>query len=109
MALFCPTCANLLLTETTLGDLRLFCRSCPYVYNVRETFVHRHYLGPRRDDDLPRVQGESEKWKDVQQTTTTCPYCSHTKAYFMQLQTRSGDEPMTIFYRCVKCTKQWKE
>ncbi|ULT91902.1 hypothetical protein L3Y34_009529 [Caenorhabditis briggsae] len=40
-----------------------------------------------------------------------CPLCSHERAYFMQLQTRSADEPITIFYRCANnsCAHRWKE
>jgi DNA-directed RNA polymerase III subunit RPC11 len=38
-----------------------------------------------------------------------CPRCSHQRAYFFQMQTRSADEPMSTFYRCVECGHQWKE
>lgn len=43
--------------------------------------------------------------------TETCPKCSHSRAYFMQMQTRSADEPMTIFYKCCSptCGHRWKE
>ena len=41
----------------------------------------------------------------------TCPKCEHSKAYFVQMQTRSADEPMTIFYKCCNkdCNHRWKE
>ncbi len=41
----------------------------------------------------------------------TCPKCAHGKAYFMQMQTRSADEPMTIFFKCCNpdCAHRWKE
>lgn len=41
----------------------------------------------------------------------TCPKCEHPKAYFMQMQTRSADEPMTIFFKCCNpdCDHRWKE
>ena len=42
-------------------------------------------------------------------TAETCPKCSHAKAYFMQMQTRSADEPMTTFYKCCACGHRWKE
>ncbi len=32
-----------------------------------------------------------------------CRECGHKKAYFMEIQIRSADEPMTIFFRCVNC------
>ena len=41
----------------------------------------------------------------------TCPKCEHPRAYFMQIQTRSADEPMSIFYKCCnhECQHQWNE
>jgi len=41
----------------------------------------------------------------------TCPYCGHGEAAFREFQTRSADEPATLFYRCLneKCQKQWRE
>ena len=43
--------------------------------------------------------------------TEKCPRCEHPRAYFMQLQTRSADEPMTTFYKCCnpQCGHQWRE
>ena len=41
----------------------------------------------------------------------TCPKCDHPRAYYMQLQTRSADEPMTVFFKCcnTQCNHRWKE
>jgi DNA-directed RNA polymerase subunit M/transcription elongation factor TFIIS len=38
-----------------------------------------------------------------------CKYCPSTELVFSQMQTRSGDEPMTIFVRCTQCNKQWRQ
>lgn len=35
--------------------------------------------------------------------------CDSTQAYFRQVQIRSADEPMTTFYKCVKCNQDWRE
>ncbi|XP_055328990.1 DNA-directed RNA polymerase III subunit RPC10-like [Paramacrobiotus metropolitanus] len=43
------------------------------------------------------------------ETESTCPKCNHKRAYYHQMQTRSADEPMTIFYKCVSCGNQWRE
>lgn len=46
----------------------------------------------------------------------TCKNCLRTKGKensrnctFYQLQTRSSDEPMTTFVRCLNCSKVWKD
>lgn len=43
--------------------------------------------------------------------TETCPKCGHLRAYFMQIQTRSADEPMTTFYKCcnAQCGHRWRD
>lgn len=43
--------------------------------------------------------------------TETCPKCSHNRAFFMQIQTRSADEPMTTFYKCCNmgCAHRWRD
>jgi len=40
-----------------------------------------------------------------------CESCGHKEAYFKQIQIRSADEPMTIFYKCTnkKCGHKWRE
>lgn len=41
----------------------------------------------------------------------SCPKCSHSVAYFMQIQIRSADEPMTTFFKCCNssCNHRWRE
>lgn len=41
----------------------------------------------------------------------TCPNCKFGKAVYHELQTRSADEPMTIFYMCANknCKHRWNE
>lgn len=40
---------------------------------------------------------------------TTCPFCNNKEAFFLMVQLRSADEPMTCFYKCTKCKQRWKE
>jgi DNA-directed RNA polymerase III subunit RPC11 len=39
-----------------------------------------------------------------------CAKCKGTEAYFLQIQIRSADEPMTVFYKCINtsCGHQWR-
>lgn len=43
--------------------------------------------------------------------TVNCPNenCDGREAYYKQAQIRSADEPMTTFFRCVKCGHDWRE
>ena len=38
-----------------------------------------------------------------------CFKCGCNKTTFFQLQTRSGDEPMTTFIECSNCKNKWKK
>ena len=37
-----------------------------------------------------------------------CGRCKQNKTIYMQMQTRSADEPMTTFVNCVNCGNAWK-
>ena len=43
--------------------------------------------------------------------SATCPKCEHKRAFLMQIQTRSADEPMTTCYKCcnMSCSHQWRD
>jgi len=38
----------------------------------------------------------------------TCGKCKSNKVEHTQRQTRSADEPMTVFCNCLKCGKRWR-
>jgi DNA-directed RNA polymerase III subunit RPC11 len=84
--------------------MRFYCQTCPYVHNITETVTKKLPLTRKKVDD---VLGGDDAWKNVDQTEATCPSCANNKAYFMQIQIRSADEPMTIFYKCTSCSKTW--
>jgi DNA-directed RNA polymerase subunit M/transcription elongation factor TFIIS len=39
----------------------------------------------------------------------TCSKCKSKKTSFYEMQTRSADEPMTVFIQCINCGKRWKQ
>lgn len=43
--------------------------------------------------EVDDVMGGEDSWKNVDSTDAPCPKCENPKAYFMQLQIRSADEP----------------
>lgn len=87
---------------------RFACNTCPYVHNVTRKVTNRKYPKLKEVDD---VLGGAAAWENVDSTAEPCPKCEHPRAYFMQLQTRSADEPMTTFYKCgnAQCGHRWRD
>ena len=46
---------------------------------------------------------------DLPKTSKECKKCKNTTAYYWLIQTRSGDEPPTQFFKCTKCKHTWRE
>ncbi|CUM67030.1 uncharacterized protein PRCAT00004718001 [Priceomyces carsonii] len=110
MLSFCPHCSNMLLiSESGEGFNRFQCPTCPYEFKIEGFKMYDRKMFTRKEVD--DVLGGANAWDNVDQTTVQCPVdsCGATKAYFFQLQIRSADEPMTTFYKCVKCSNQWRE
>ena len=40
--------------------------------------------------------------------TFTCRKCKGNQCTYYQMQTRSADEPMTVFVNCITCGNRWK-
>lgn len=109
MVAFCPFCENILFVqESATSNIQLVCNICPIYFPVKRTFRIRNYYKLKEIDD---VLGGEEAWKNVDSTEERCPKCAHPRAYFMQIQTRSADEPMTTFYRCCNpnCNHNWRD
>ncbi|VDD82990.1 unnamed protein product [Mesocestoides corti] len=85
--LFCPVCDSLLSIEESSHCYALNCTdpSCAYQWFVTSLIVSSAQI--------------EEK----------CPKCGHNRAYFIQMQTRSADEPSTTKYSCMKCEFVWTE
>jgi DNA-directed RNA polymerase subunit M/transcription elongation factor TFIIS len=47
--------------------------------------------------------------KDMATDMFKCTRCGKRQCTYYELQTRSADEPMTIFIRCIPCGKQWRQ
>ena len=37
-----------------------------------------------------------------------CGRCKKRQCSYFEMQTRSADEPMTVFVTCINCGKRWK-
>jgi len=58
-----------------------------------------------------KMKRDASKYTDNTQASTdifTCKKCRSKRCTYYELQTRSADEPATIFVTCLDCGKHWK-
>jgi DNA-directed RNA polymerase subunit M/transcription elongation factor TFIIS len=67
-----------------------------------------HWLS-RIDARLKRETRLLEGNKEMATDAYKCSNCSKRQCVYYELQTRSADEPMTLFVLCLNCGKQWRQ
>ena len=76
-------------------------------------FMSHQEMMPERWDEMIKVNSIRDKGKyethvEASTDTFTCRKCKSKKCSYYQMQTRSADEPMTIFIICLECGARWK-
>ncbi|KAG9243731.1 DNA-directed RNA polymeras-like protein III subunit rpc10 [Calycina marina] len=121
MLLFCPSCANVLTVSTTkvpsptqgnnvLEDTNRFeCRTCPYEYILTKRWFERKTFERKVQEKV--FGGDNAEAGQQQTATKQCnsAACDGREASYYEVQIRSADEPMTLFYTCLTCKAQWRE
>jgi transcription elongation factor S-II len=62
-----------------------------------------------KDKLLQREQKILEGNKSRATDQFKCRRCHKRECTYYELQTRSADEPMTIFITCLNCGKEWRQ
>ena len=60
------------------------------------------------DRELLRTKAAYEPQATAMTDRYTCGKCKKNKCSYYELQTRSADEPMTMFITCLHCGHRWK-
>jgi DNA-directed RNA polymerase subunit M len=109
---FCPKCETRLKLKQVKSDdgtlVTLVCDNCGYTDKAGKSITK-----PTEEElvEAPaiKVVGEKEsKLSTLPTIKVDCPKCGHGEANWWFLQTRSGDEPPTQFYRCLNCNHTWR-
>jgi DNA-directed RNA polymerase subunit M/transcription elongation factor TFIIS len=72
-------------------------------------------MNPKRWEILinEKIKRDKKKFDEnnVASMTDTflCRKCKGRKCTYYELQTRSADEPMTIFIQCIDCGNRWRQ
>lgn len=77
-------------------------------------FMTHQEMDPKKWESLIAAKSIRDKNKFEQRLeamtdTLTCRKCFSKKCSYYAMQTRSSDEPMTIFASCLECGKRWKQ
>lgn len=111
---FCPDCSNLLTPQKDEKKKVLACLHCGYKKDLSAAAKNNYRIGEKIEhipekEELVVIDEELAQQKTMPSTRVVCPKCGHKEASYWQVQTRSGDEAMTTFYRCLKCKQTWRE
>jgi len=76
-------------------------------------FMTHQELNPEhwREHIERKIKRDASKFVNNIQASTdmfTCKKCKSKRCTYYELQTRSADEPATIFVTCLDCGKHWK-
>ena len=92
---FCPKCGALLMMKNAKAG----CPKCNYTAKGKVDMEIKEAVSEKVD-----VAVVSDKQADIYPVTDyDCKKCKHKKSYFWIRQMRSGDEPESKFYKCIKC------
>lgn len=76
-------------------------------------FMTHQELNPQKwDESIQRkILRDNSKYETTLEASSSsfyCRKCHKNKTTHYQLQTRSADEPMTIFVTCINCDAKWR-
>jgi transcription elongation factor S-II len=77
-------------------------------------FMTHQEMNPERWAKMieAKIKRDSNKFNTKVEAMTemfTCKKCKSKRCTYYELQTRSADEPSTIFISCLDCGKHWKQ
>ena len=101
--------------QSPVGNTRLLTRVKEGEFTLYEIpFMSSYEMFPEKwfalkDKLLQREQKILEGNKSRATDQFKCRRCQKRECTYYELQTRSADEPMTIFITCLNCGKEWRQ
>jgi len=103
---FCPTCGLVCVSKKEKNKTILVCRKCGYKIKDYKPIEIKEEVKKDPLDDIVIIE---EKKEALPKIRLICPKCANKEAVWWMQQTRSSDEPPTLFFRCTKCRHSWRE
>lgn len=98
---FCPKCGAVLVQKTK----NFGCPRCNY--STKEKVKLNTSEKMEEKSQVAVVKGKETQTFPI--VAETCKKCENEEAYFWTVQTRSGDEAETKFFRCTECNYTWRD
>ena len=97
---FCPKCGAVLIKKGKKDG----CARCSYSVKGKIRIITSEKMGEKKE--VAVVKKDTQIFPIIKEK---CKECGNNQAYFWTVQTRSGDEAETKFFRCTKCEHTWRE
>ncbi len=98
---FCPKCGAVLIQKRK----NYGCARCNYSRKEKVNLKTSEKIDEQKE--IAVVSNKDTQILPI--INETCRKCKNEKAYFWTVQTRSGDESETKFFKCTKCENTWRE
>ena len=99
---FCPKCGRKMEYRVQEREIIAECPRCKYVKKASDNPTYERYR------PVEKVVIVEEDFTPMPTTNVECPKCGFREAYTWTVQTRSGDESETQFFKCKKCNYTWR-
>ncbi len=111
---FCDCGALLVPDKQANGKVNMRCPACgktisPDFNSNSEAFEIKQKIRHSEKEKMVIIDPEIHDVETMPTTNARCRKCGNNIAAYWQVQTRSGDEAATTFYRCKKCGFTWRD
>ena len=103
---FCSSCGKRMVFKLVKDGSAFVCPACNCQKSTKSAIKP---MAPKKIRETIVVIGNEDQGLKTNPTTKIrCPKCNNNLAYTWQVQTRSGDEGATQFFRCTKCNNTFR-
>ncbi|MCW4034487.1 MAG: RPA12/RPB9/RPC11 RNA polymerase family protein, partial [Candidatus Bathyarchaeota archaeon] len=99
---FCPTCEKRMVLQRTKDGAVYICPVCKCKKSTTKPSAAKTVVPKKTREKIVVIGKKEQNIKTNPTTNIKCPKCENNLAYTWQVQTRSGDEGATQFFRCTK-------
>jgi transcription elongation factor S-II len=94
-------------------ELRQMIQSGEITSEILSKMTHQEFQPEKWKEMIERkMMRDASKFSDNTQASTdmfTCRKCKSKRCTYYEMQTRSADEPATVFITCLNCGKNWRQ